>query len=166
MIKKDEEKEEKSSELPELEIRVASVSELDLSDKKAFLLRPVPKEKFVTCTIKKEKKFVHCYFSSHSKHLMSARKRSNRTSSKYYISSSKDEIKKGSVDIIGGISSNFLGSQYKCYGTGKKFTKVSNPNLMRSEFAFVEYKKNILRNGGPRRIQCVVPGVTGDNTIF
>ena len=52
---------------------------------------------------------------------MSARKRSSKTSSKYFISVNKLDIEKGSSDIIGGISSNFMGSNYKCYGAGKKF---------------------------------------------
>jgi tubby-related protein 1 len=59
------------------------------------------------------------------------------------------------------VRSNFLGTEFYIYDTGKNPEKSKNPDLCRSQHGVVQYETNVLGSKGPRRMKVLLPNVDG-----
>ncbi|WIA09331.1 hypothetical protein OEZ85_008738 [Tetradesmus obliquus] len=91
---------------------------LDLSDMAAFLTRPGPKTGALLCFIERDKGGMGqspCYrmhMDDGRTFLLAARKRKKATSSHYVISSSPQDLSRGSSSYFGKLKANFVGTEF------------------------------------------------------
>ena len=71
-------------------------------------------------------------------------------------------MKKGTQGYLGKLRSNFLGTEFYIYDTGKNPNKAKNFEEVRKQLGFVEYETNVLGSKGPRRMKVVLPRVSKD----
>lgn len=92
--------------------------------------------------------------------MLNGKKRSGNTTSNYLITIDQDKMKKGSKGYLGKLRSNFLGTEFYLYDTGKNPKKAKTPDDVREQHGFIEYETNVLGSKGPRRMKAVLPRVT------
>src|SRR5206468_8830465 len=76
------------------------------------------------------------------------------------ITIEQDKLKKGAKGYLGKLRSNFLGTEFYLYDTGKNPKKAKTFEDVREQHGFIEYETNVLGSKGPRRMKCVLPRVT------
>jgi tubby-related protein 1 len=94
--------------------------------------------------------------------LLNGKKRSGNTTSNYMITIDQEKLKKGTKGYLGKLRSNFLGTEFYLYDTGKNPKKAKSQKDMREQHGFIEYETNVLGSKGPRRMKSVLPRVTRD----
>lgn len=95
-------------------------------------MKPIPANiGQIQCTIVRHKsgfnKFWPKYtlqLSDSNKFLLTGKKRSGNTTSNYMITIEQDKLKKGSKGYLGKLRSNFLGTEFYLYDTGKNPKKA------------------------------------------
>ncbi|ETW06731.1 hypothetical protein H310_02898 [Aphanomyces invadans] len=157
----------------------AKKGKLDLTDMKAFLMRPVPKAyDVVECYIERNcaganKLFPeYClYMKDGDRFLLTAKKRPNNRTSNYLISMQRGDLsRKGSDNFLGKLRSNFIGTEFVVYDNGvnpkgaDQHTLTVNPVTIRQELGIAVYAKNVLGYKGPRKMKVCVPRVREDGT--
>lgn len=154
-------------------VNVARLEDLDLSDPVRFCTSFPPPGQMVQCTITRDKssigkKFLPVYHVTLSKegtYLLTAKKRGFNKTSNYVLAAKPNELQKNSPFCIGKVRSNFLGTEFNAYSSGKNPSKSKKVDLWRYHYACVKYEKNIFGMKGPRKMQCYVPGVTDDGEL-
>ena len=63
--------------------------------------------------------------------MLSGKKRAGNTTSNYLITIDQDKMKKGSKGYLGKLRSNFLGTEFYLYDTGKNPKKAKTPDDVR-----------------------------------
>jgi tubby-related protein 1 len=63
--------------------------------------------------------------------LLNGKKRSGNTTSNYMITIDQDKMKKGTKGYLGKLRSNFLGTEFYLYDTGKNPKKAKTPDDVR-----------------------------------
>lgn len=109
---------------------------LDVSDKKKFMMSPVPKERgMLRCYVTRErtafmKLFPKYYlFLEHANtFLMSARKRKKNRSSNYLLSLDPDDLNRVSSNYFGKVRSNFVGTEFTIYDKGESPKNMNSSN--------------------------------------
>ncbi|RHY04667.1 hypothetical protein DYB28_003970 [Aphanomyces astaci] len=152
---------------------------LDLTDMKAFLLRPVPKAyDVVECYIERNRTGAnklfpeYClYMKDGDRFLLTAKKRPNNRTSNYLISMQRGDLsRKGSENFLGKLRANFIGTEFVIYDNGlnpkgaDQHTLTVNPATIRQELGIAVYAKNVLGHRGPRKMRVCVPRVREDGT--
>ena len=130
-----------------IEIVVAKLEDLNLTNMKWFVLNPPPKGKMMQCTIMRDKtklikKFspkYHVYLSGTQSYLMTGKKRGVKASSSYYVGTEKSNFDKDANHLAAKLKSNFWGTQFNIFDMGENPSKTSNLNQMRSELGVVKY---------------------------
>jgi tubby-related protein 1 len=100
------------------------------------------------CTVLKSEKF-----------LMGARKRPNNTTANYLITMSFDNFEKNSEGFLGKLRSNFMGTEFSIYDTGKNPSEAKNGNEIRKQLAQITYESNFFGMNGPRKMKVYIPNV-------
>lgn len=90
---------------------------------------------------------------------MTGKKRSINKTSNYLISASKTELTKRSPFYLGKLRSNFLGTEFHVYDTGKSPKKCKNIESIRKELAIIHYESNIVGQKGPRKMNVLTPTI-------
>jgi len=147
----------------------------DVDQVKKLLMDPVPKETgMIKCYIKRNKKQsrfypeYRLYLSDGDMFLLSSKKRKKKKSSNYLISMSRKDLNKGSEKIIGKLRSNFLGTEYQIYDTGKNpktvdpFFDEKNGDPIRRELGIVLYGNSMTSTRGPRRMNVCIAKIQDD----
>ena len=135
---------------------------------KDMFMKPIPANiGQIQCTIVRHKsgfnKFWPKYtlqLSDSMKFLLTGKKRSGNTTSNYMITIEQDKLKKGAKGYLGKLRSNFLGTEFYLYDTGKNPKKAKGFDEVREQHGFIEYETNVLGSKGPRRMKVVLPRVT------
>lgn len=70
---------------------------------------------------------------------MTGKKRGIKARTSYFIGSEKKGLKKSSQNVVGKIASNFVGTEFHCYTTGKNPKKTKSVDQIREEVAVVRY---------------------------
>lgn len=140
-----------------------------------FLLSPLPRGKgVVQCYIVRNKSGTNKLFPVYSlflkegdRFLMCSKKRANNKTSNYLISKAEGDLNKDSVNCLGKLRSNFVGTEFQVFDNGV------NPNgdsygqgNTRRELAVVTYAPNVLGSRGPRKMQVAIPAVDENNNIL
>lgn len=147
----------------------------DVDQVKKLLMDPVAKEAgMIKCYIKRNKKLsrfypeYRLYLSDGDIFLLSSKKRKKKKSSNYLISMSRSDHNKGSEKIIGKLRSNFLGTEYQIYDTGKNpktvdpFFDEKNEDPIRRELGIVLYGNSMTSTRGPRRMNVCITKIQDD----
>ncbi|KAF0701088.1 Aste57867_8385 [Aphanomyces stellatus] len=157
----------------------AKKGKLDLTDMKAFLLRPVPKAyDVVECYIERNRTGAnklfpeYClYMKEGDRFLLTAKKRPNNRTSNYLISMQRGDLsRKSSENFLGKLRANFIGTEFVIYDSGvnpkgaDQHTLTVNPASVRQEMGIAVYAKNVLGHRGPRKMKVCVPRVREDGT--
>ncbi len=101
----------------------------------------------------------YCTVFKSEKFLMAARKRPNNTTANYLMTMSFDNFEKTSVGFLGKVRSNFMGTEFSIYDTGKNPSEAKNVNEMRKQLAQVTYESNFFGMNGPRKMKVYIPNV-------
>lgn len=134
------------------------------------LMDPVPKSSgMLQCYIKRNKGIKNrlcpeyrLYLKSSDTFLMTSKKRANKKTSNYLISIGRNDFDKNSSNIIGKLRSNFLGTEYQIFDSGRNphqldpFFDEKNDNNIRSELGSILYASNIMGNKGPRKMHVCI----------
>lgn len=98
---------------------------------------------------------------------MCSKKRANNKTSNYLITKAEGDFNKDSVNCLGKLRSNFVGTEFQVFDNGV------NPNgdsygqgSTRRELAVVTYAPNVLGSRGPRKMQVAIPAVDEENVIL
>jgi tubby-related protein 1 len=75
--------------------------------------------------------------SEGSKFLLSGKKRTGNATSNYLISFDQEKLDKKAQGYLGKVRSNFLGTEFYIYDTGKNPEKSKNPDLCRNQHGVV-----------------------------
>ncbi|RLN86619.1 hypothetical protein BBJ28_00005908 [Nothophytophthora sp. Chile5] len=152
---------------------------LDITDIRAFLLRPIPKAyDVVECYIERNKSGAnkmfpeYClYMKEGDRFLLTAKKRPKNRTSNYLMSMQRgDLLRRGSDNYVGKLRANFLGTEFTIYDNGSspkdadQQTITSNPAGIRQELGIAMYAANVLGHRGPRKMKVCVPRVREDGT--
>lgn len=102
--------------------------------------------------------------SDGAKFLLSGKKRGANTTSNYLISLDQEKLDKKSNGYLGKCRSNFLGTEFYIFDTGKNPSKNKNGPIEnnRCQHGVVQYETNVLGSKGPRRMKVFLPNVSHD----
>ena len=162
---------------------VESITELDLTDMRAFLMRPGPMNKPVQCYINRDttskmypKYSLYLSDDSGDRFLLSARKRKKSKTSNYLISLSEEDQARDSGNYFGKLRSNFVGTEFIIYDRGHKPGEEPDDARgsaggvikLRAEMGCVIYQYNVLGTRGPRKMSAFIPKVDeqGRRAVF
>lgn len=146
--------------------------ELDLSDMRAFMMRPAPKGSIIQCRIEREKgndkihNAFYVYLEDGDRFLCCARKRKKSKTSNYLISFDKSDLSRKGNNYFGKVRSNFVGTDFIFFDKGvapEKNTSGSQDDI-RQELGGVVYSSNVYGMKGPRKMRVVIPTITEDGT--
>jgi tubby-related protein 1 len=79
------------------------------------------------------------------------------------ITCEREKMKKSNQGYLGKLRSNFLGTEFTIYNSGKNPKKAKNESEIREQHGFVEYETNVLGSKGPRRMKVLLPRVNRDS---
>lgn len=143
---------------------------LHIPDVKAFACQPVPPGEILRCSVVRGSKGLQGKFFPYfnmsveqgKTHLMSACKRSLNKTPNYIISTGT--LSTDSRGFLGKLRSNFVGSEFTLYDTGRNpFTRrewgLRGAREVRRELAFVHFKA-----GKGMHLQAVIPSLYHDGT--
>lgn len=156
---------------------------IDWEDPKAIkkiMMQPIPKELgIVKCKVKRNKKknqyrlYLENETGTDDKFLMSAKKRKKKATSNYLISISRNDLNKGSDNIIGKLRANFSGTIFQVFGSGRSpkdvddFYDERNEEPLRKEHGVIMYDNcNEKHSNGPRRIQFCIPKLDSNDRVI
>jgi tubby-related protein 1 len=97
--------------------------------------------------------------SDSQKFLLAGKKRSGQTTSNYVISADSDKMEKSPNGYLGKVRSNFLGTEFCLYDSGKNPKKAKSKDQTRTQQGVVQYETNVLGSKGPRRMKVLLPNV-------
>lgn len=99
--------------------------------------------------------------SDGAKFLLSGKKRNANATSNYLISLDQEKLDKKSSGYLGKVRSNFLGTEFQIFDTGKNPNKNKSKNLddNRCQQGVIQYETNVLGSKGPRRMKVFLPNV-------
>lgn len=151
----------------------------DLSNMKAFLISPVPKNVgVVQCSIVRIKSKSTLGFSSDPIYLLylesslednvfllASKKRPNNKTSNYIISMSENDLNKESDNYIGKLRSNFVGTEFQIYDNGINPKDGGNDSNIRLDLGAITYVANVLGSRGPRKMKVALPKVENDEIM-
>lgn len=98
--------------------------------------------------------------SDGNKFLLSGKKRSANATSNYLISLDQEKLDKKNSGYLGKVRSNFLGTEFYIYDTGKNPEKNKKSDENRAQHGVVQYETNVLGSKGPRRMKVLLPNVS------
>ena len=104
----------------------SSVRPLDLSNMRAFLTQPLPKDAgVVQCYIRRNKNGTNKLFPVYSlylkdgdRFLLCSKKRPNNTTSNYLISMGENDLNRTGSNYLGKLRSNFMGTEFQVFDDG------------------------------------------------
>ena len=161
--------------------RGESKVDLDLSNMREFLTRPVPYGAgVVRCYIERKKTMAIRGTSTYllnlkdgGRFLLAARKRkfASKSGSSYAVSMDRNDTNTKSEHYIGKVRSNFLGTKFVVYDDGQnpKDIKSGRRDTARKQLGICLYASNVLGSRGPRKMRACVPLVdreSGDARVF
>lgn len=68
-------------------------------------------------------------------------------------------MEKSPNGYLGKVRSNFLGTEFCVYDSGKNPKKAKTKDQIRSQQGVVQYETNVLGSKGPRRMKVLLPNV-------
>jgi tubby-related protein 1 len=149
----------------------------DIESKRQFLMKPCPKNVMTEFYVRRHKGFMNLftpeyrvYLRSGHIFLMSSKKRPKKPTSNYLISMNYDQLK-GSASILGKLRSNFLGSEYQIYDSGRNpkhtdpFFEENRDVQTRSELGAVLYGTHWLGTGEPRKMSVCINRVMDEQNV-
>lgn len=95
---------------------------------------------------------------------MAARKRPNNSTPNYILTLNKDSFEKDS-NYLGKLRSNFFGTEFVQYDTGKNPKDTDNSRDWRSQLCAIEYETNLFGLKGPRKLKVELAGLSETETI-
>lgn len=140
-----------------------------IAELKALYMLPVPmKIGQIRMTIERHKSGFNRIWpkytlslSDGAKFLLSGKKRGANATSNYLISLDQNKLDKKSNGYLGKVRSNFLGTEFYIYDTGKNPSKNKGKSTdeNRCQHGVVQYETNVLGSKGPRRMKVFLPNV-------
>jgi tubby-related protein 1 len=140
-----------------------------LAELKALYMLPVPMRiGQIKMTIERNKSgFARLWpkyslsLSDGNKFLLSGKKRGANATSNYLISLDQEKLDKKSNGYLGKCRSNFLGTEFYIFDTGKNPNKNKGKPVEenRCQHGVVQYETNVLGSKGPRRMKVFLPNV-------
>ena len=126
---------------------VARPQDLNLKDRKGFLLSPPPKGKMIQCTVHRDKSGIakkmcpeyHAYLSNTDIHIMSGKKTGWMKSSNYFIGHGKTNFERGADHLVAKLKASFGGTQFNIFDIGLNPGKSKNPAEFRCDLGVVTY---------------------------
>jgi len=118
---------------------------LQAEDLKFFLNSPIPLNCVFKCNVLRKKDgldklypkyFVYTY--PNDRFIMAARKRPKNTTSNYMLTLSHDTFEKDS-NYMAKLRSNFFGTEFNLYDTGKNPKDTIDPQEMRQHYSVIKY---------------------------
>jgi tubby and related proteins len=99
--------------------------------------------------------------SDGAKFLLSGKKRGANATSNYLISLDQEKLDAKSQNCLGKVRSNFLGTEFYIFDTGKNPSKNKSGRIddNRCQHGVVQYETNVLGSKGPRRMKVFLPNV-------
>ncbi|KAK1273765.1 Tubby-like F-box protein 10 [Acorus gramineus] len=156
----------------------------DSSTKLTFpisLKQPGPRSSSIQCYIKRNKATLtyHLYLgldTEKGKFLLAAKKTRRPTHAEYVISLVADDVSPNSVNYMGKLRSNFLGTKFTIYDNQPPCTRAVTSTARSSrqfhsrkvspkvpscsyEIAHIAYELNMLKTRGPRRMWCTMHSI-------
>jgi len=137
---------------------------IDLSDIRAFLMQPGPRNGPIMCYIVRDKGSAKMYpkynlfLQDNKRFLLAARKRKKQTTSNYLVSLDYDDLDRDSPNYFGKLRANFVGTEFTIFDAGDKKNKKSGDDG-RAELGCVTYQYNVLGTRGPRKMTGVIPAL-------
>lgn len=152
----------------------------DMSNMRAFLTSPLPKECGVLqCYIEREKggvlsgmmmKFGYdagqqftLYTQHENKFLLAGKKRAANKTSNFLISMDSRDLSRESPAFLGKVRSNFVGTEFTIYNDGcnpEGAKSIVESGDIREELGVINYASNVLGSRGPRKMKVALPKVT------
>lgn len=149
---------------------------MNLTNMRAFLTSPLPRKGVVQCYIRRNKSGTNklypvytLYLVEGDRFLMQSKKRANNTTSNYLITMGENDFGRDSVNYLGKLRSNFVGTEFQVFDNGcapkdgsakdegdERGGANVNP---RKELAAVMYAPNVMGSKGPRKMQAAIPAV-------
>ncbi|GAQ79336.1 hypothetical protein KFL_000280410 [Klebsormidium nitens] len=143
---------------------------VDLSDVRAFLMQPGPRDKPVQCHIRREKGkksghpvFVLC-LTEGDRFLLCAKNEPKAKTSNYVISLDRDDFNQSSANYFGKLRANFMGTEFwfydkgaDCYSQNPSSISVPSSQAEREMLGCVTYQYNVMGTRGPRKMTGVIP---------
>lgn len=138
---------------------------------KQFLFSPLPKKTVFRCNIVRKKdgfdkaypKY-YVYSFPNERFLMAAKKRPKNSTPNYMITMNKDSFEKDN-NSLGKLRSNFFGTEFNLYDTGKNPKDTTNVDEIRTFLAAIEYETNLFGLKGPRKMKVHLPGLTETESV-
>eukprot|EP01006_Ploeotia_vitrea_P033904 TRINITY_DN65658_c11_g2_i1.p1 TRINITY_DN65658_c11_g2~~TRINITY_DN65658_c11_g2_i1.p1 ORF type:complete len:648 (+),score=2.35 TRINITY_DN65658_c11_g2_i1:28-1971(+) len=148
---------------------------INLTNMRAFLTTPAPRGSgIVQCYIRRNKNGVNklhpiytLYLKEGDRMLLQSKKRANNKTSNYIITMTEKDFNRSSINYLGKLRSNFVGTEFQVYDNGvaprdgkeeEEQTGGVNTNP-RKELAGIMYAPNVMGSRGPRKMQVAVPAV-------
>lgn len=151
----------------------------NLSDMRKFLTSPIPKEcGIVQCSIKRSSGAYKLYpqytlyLKEGNRFLLTSKKKAKNKTSNYLISMDMKDLDKSSVNYLGKVRSNFVGTEFQIFDDGispKKDDdddKHNSNTSIRCELGSVMYAPNVLGSRGPRKMQVAIPALDNNGKII
>ncbi|KAJ3108004.1 hypothetical protein HDU97_002584 [Phlyctochytrium planicorne] len=136
--------------------------------------RPLPQGQKLECKIVRRKEGMEKLYPQYELYIeeedetkvfiLAARKRKKSHPSNYIITTTRSKTAKSKDEIVGNVRSNFLGTAFTIYDSGRNPFKSKEDQSMpiREELGGVLYEPNILGFKGPRKMTVLLPAMTKD----
>jgi len=152
---------------------------INLTNMRAFLSSPAPKGAGVLqCYIRRNKSGTNkfnpvytLYLKDGDRLLLQSKKRANNKTSNYLITMAENDFNRDSMNYLGKLRSNFVGTEFNVYDNGaapkgikgEELEETGGSNMSpRKELAGIMYAANVMGSRGPRKMQVAVPVVDED----
>ena len=132
-------------------------------------MTPVPKRAgTIQCYIKRNKSGINKLFPAYSvfmkdgdRFLMTSKRRPNNKTSNYLISCEKNDHNRSSINYLGKVRANFVGTEFQIYDSGVNpkdghVDYALHNTEVRQDLGCVLYASNVLGSRGPRKMQVCI----------
>jgi len=139
---------------------------MDVSNLRKFVNLPCPKDITIHTYVTRGEKTsfldnptYRVFLKENDEFLMAAKKRTKNKTSNYIITTESNiVIEKHGKATVGKLRSNFMGTEFILYDSGKN-PKSEAKSTIRKELAAISYEVNVMGSRGPRRMTCILPKV-------
>lgn len=138
-----------------------------VAELRAMYMLPVPKQiGQIRTTIERHKNGFNriwpkytLVLSDGAKFLLNGKKCAGNATSNYMISLDQEKVDKKNNGYLGKVRSNFLGTEFYIFDTGKNPKDSKDVNENRAQHGVIQYETNVLGSKGPRRMKVFLPNV-------
>ena len=99
---------------------------------------------------------------------MASRRRRKSKFCNYLITTTQNDLSRGSIGYVGKLRANFLGTGFLLYSNGARPPSdhiIYNENNIRDLLCSIQYEQNVMGLKGPRKMTILLPALIEDTRV-